>query len=105
MKCHKCGKEFPSLYYFKAPGVCNECYEKLTPEEQRDPLDFEPGLNVIMVIGVNGSGKTTSIGKLSNYFMSQGKKELALADYNRAKALDPDHPYLQRKLKELEMMQ
>ena len=34
MKCLRCGKDFPSIYYFQAPGVCNECYDSLTPEEK-----------------------------------------------------------------------
>ncbi len=44
---------------------------------------------VIMVIGVNGVGKTTSIGKIANYYKSQGKKVLlAAADTFRAAAID-----------------
>lgn len=44
---------------------------------------------VIMVIGVNGVGKTTSIGKLANYFISQNKSvTLAAADTFRAAASD-----------------
>ena len=43
----------------------------------------------ILVIGVNGVGKTTSIGKLTNYYMNQGKKVLvAAADTFRAAAID-----------------
>ena len=34
---------------------------------------------VLMVVGVNGVGKTTSIGKLSNYYKSQGKSVLVVA--------------------------
>ena len=42
---------------------------------------------VILVIGVNGVGKTTSIGKLANYYKSQGKKVLlAAGDTFRAAA-------------------
>ena len=45
--------------------------------------------SVILVIGVNGVGKTTSIGKLANYYVSQGKKvTLAAADTFRAAAID-----------------
>jgi fused signal recognition particle receptor len=43
--------------------------------------------HVILVVGVNGSGKTTSIGKLSHYYAKQGKKVLmAAADTFRAAA-------------------
>lgn len=44
---------------------------------------------VILVIGVNGVGKTTSIGKMAAYYKSQGKKVLlAAADTFRAAAID-----------------
>lgn len=44
---------------------------------------------VIMVIGVNGVGKTTSIGKLANMYKEQGKSVLiAAADTFRAAAID-----------------
>ncbi len=43
--------------------------------------------HVILVVGVNGSGKTTSIGKLAHYYIGQGKKVLlAAADTFRAAA-------------------
>jgi len=45
--------------------------------------------SVILVIGVNGVGKTTTIGKLTNNFKNQGKKViLAAADTFRAAAID-----------------
>ena len=34
MRCLKCNKDFPSVYYFQAPGVCNECFEKMSPAER-----------------------------------------------------------------------
>ena len=44
---------------------------------------------VIMVIGVNGVGKTTSIGKLANYYLKNGKSvTIAAADTFRAAASD-----------------
>lgn len=47
------------------------------------------GLNIILVIGVNGVGKTTSIGKLAHKFKSEGKKVLlAAGDTFRAAAID-----------------
>jgi len=43
--------------------------------------------HVILIVGVNGSGKTTSIGKLAHYYTQQGKKVLmAAADTFRAAA-------------------
>jgi fused signal recognition particle receptor len=46
-------------------------------------------LEVIMVVGVNGSGKTTSIAKLSKLYLRHGRKViLAAADTFRAAAID-----------------
>lgn len=57
--------------------------------EETQNLDIEPSPAVIMVIGVNGVGKTTSIGKISYNLKSQGKKVmLAAADTFRAAAID-----------------
>lgn len=44
---------------------------------------------VIMLVGVNGVGKTTTVGKLANYFLKQGKTvTVAAADTFRAAAAD-----------------
>jgi fused signal recognition particle receptor len=57
--------------------------------EETQKLDIEPSPAVIMVIGVNGVGKTTSIGKIANMLRKQGKKViLAAADTFRAAAID-----------------
>lgn len=47
------------------------------------------GLSVILVIGVNGAGKTTSIGKIANNLRKEGKKVLVVAaDTFRAAAVE-----------------
>jgi len=52
-------------------------------------LKLETSPSVILVIGVNGVGKTTSIAKISNYLKSEGKKVmLAAADTFRAGAIE-----------------
>lgn len=52
-----------------------EFTEILTPYEQANQLIYKPGvMNVYLVVGVNGAGKTTFIGKLANRFIQQGKK-------------------------------
>ena len=52
-------------------------------------LDLSTKPSVILVIGVNGVGKTTTIGKLANNLRQQGKKVLlAAADTFRAAAID-----------------
>ena len=49
----------------------------------------EDKLNVFMIVGVNGVGKTTTIAKLANHFKINGKKVLiAAADTFRAAAID-----------------
>lgn len=61
--------------------------EILTSVDTRLKLNTTP--SVILVIGVNGVGKTTSIGKMAMHFKSQGKKVmLAAADTFRAAAID-----------------
>lgn len=53
--------------------------------------------SVILVIGVNGVGKTTSIGKMASYYKSQGKRVLlAAADTFRAAAIDQLDIWAQR---------
>ena len=52
-------------------------------------LNLSTTPSVILVIGVNGAGKTTSIGKISNRLRAQGKKVVvAAADTFRAAAID-----------------
>lgn len=54
-----------------------------------EPLKLDTTPSVILVIGVNGAGKTTSIGKISNRLRAEGKKVVvAAADTFRAAAID-----------------
>ena len=54
-----------------------------------EPLNLSTKPSVILVIGVNGVGKTTSIGKISNQLRKSGKKVVvAAADTFRAAAID-----------------
>ena len=54
-----------------------------------EPLALDTTPSVILVIGVNGAGKTTSIGKISNRLKAQGKSVVvAAADTFRAAAID-----------------
>ena len=38
MQCKRCGKEFPSIYYFKTDTICIECFKILPPEEQQKEI-------------------------------------------------------------------
>ena len=65
----------------------------LTESNNQETLDFEPPTAVkpyvMMVVGVNGVGKTTTIGKLSSQFKKRGKVVLlGAADTFRAAAVD-----------------
>ncbi len=65
--------------------------DEITAILQDDTEDVEelPSPTVMLVIGVNGVGKTTTIGKLSNNFKAEGKSVLlAAADTFRAAAID-----------------
>ena len=54
-----------------------------------EPFDFSKKPYVIMVVGVNGVGKTTTIGKLASNLRNQGKKVIiGAADTFRAAAVD-----------------
>ncbi len=58
-------------------------------EENKGETDIDKAPAVILVIGVNGVGKTTTIGKLAAYYKAQGKRVmLAAADTFRAAAID-----------------
>jgi len=77
-------------------GVTDVISEKLVElyydedDEQVEKINIQEGdLTVILVVGVNGVGKTTSIGKLAAQFKQEGKKVvLAAGDTFRAGAID-----------------
>ncbi|MGB3287764.1 MAG: signal recognition particle-docking protein FtsY [Burkholderiaceae bacterium] len=67
-------------------ALCDILAEHLAPLEKTFPLGRAQPL-VVMIAGVNGAGKTTSIGKLANHFQAQGAKVLlAAGDTFRAAA-------------------
>jgi len=62
-------------------------FSSLLNETPQSGLSFKAGTNVYLIVGVNGVGKTTSIGKLAFRFKSEGKKVLlAAGDTFRAAA-------------------
>jgi fused signal recognition particle receptor len=67
--------------------VINIIRDQMSVDE--NAYDFEDKKTVVFVIGVNGVGKTTSIGKLAAQYKAKGKKVLmAAADTFRAAAID-----------------
>lgn len=76
--------------HIKEPKQCKELLISSIKETMRvDKTEyaFEDRKSVLLIIGVNGVGKTTSVGKLAGIFKSQGKKVvLAAADTFRAAA-------------------
>ncbi len=68
-------------------SVIKDVVAEMLGEDQK--IDFVTTPAIILVIGVNGVGKTTTIGKMANYFRSEGKKViLGAADTFRAAAID-----------------
>ena len=59
-------------------------------------LLIQPGLTTVMVVGVNGTGKTTTVAKLAQKFSPQGLVVLAAADTFRAAAVEQLQTWGQR---------
>lgn len=78
--------------HLRHPSECKELLVESIREQMRveeTAYDFEKKQSVIFIIGVNGVGKTTSVGKLASILKGQGRKVLiAAADTFRAAAGD-----------------
>ncbi len=78
--------------HIREPQECKQLLIEGIREQMRvdeNAYEFEKRQSVIMVIGVNGVGKTTSVGKLAGKFKEDGRKVLiAAADTFRAAAGD-----------------
>ena len=76
--------------HIKEPAQCKELLIESIKEQMQvgeTAYEFEKKQSVILIIGVNGVGKTTSVGKLAGLLKEQGKKVLiAAADTYRAAA-------------------
>lgn len=74
-----------------------ELYDQAGTEEKNGLTFAKEGPTVILFVGVNGVGKTTTIGKMANLFKQQGKKVLlAAADTFRAGAIEQLNVWAQR---------
>ena len=78
--------------HIKDPEQCREALIASIRSKMdlgENAYEFEHRKSVVLVIGVNGVGKTTSIGKLADQLKAEGKKVvLAAADTFRAAAID-----------------
>lgn len=76
----------------KEPSECRELLINSMKEQMKltdTAYDFESRKSVVLLIGVNGVGKTTSVGKLAGQLKDQGKKVMvAAADTFRAAAIE-----------------
>ncbi|MBD5135882.1 MAG: signal recognition particle-docking protein FtsY [Lachnospiraceae bacterium] len=76
----------------KEPSECKELLISSIKEQMRlgeNAYEFENRKSIVLVIGVNGVGKTTSVGKLAGQLKGQGKKVvMAAADTFRAAAIE-----------------
>lgn len=76
----------------KDPSECRQLLINSMMEQMRlseNAYDFETRKSVVLLIGVNGVGKTTSVGKLAGQMKEQGKKVMvAAADTFRAAAIE-----------------
>ncbi|MCI8951298.1 MAG: signal recognition particle-docking protein FtsY [Lachnospiraceae bacterium] len=78
--------------HIKEPSQCKEVLIESMKKQMNlgeNGYEFEHKTSVVLVIGVNGVGKTTSVGKLAGQLKEQGKKVvLAAADTFRAAAIE-----------------
>lgn len=82
-----------------SPEELNELIGSVISEmmEAQEPMKLNTTPSVILVIGVNGVGKTTTIGKLTHKYQQEGKKVLlAAADTFRAAAIEQLGVWAQR---------
>lgn len=73
------------------PQAVKPCLKEVLTEmlQNAEDINNKDGKKVLLIIGVNGVGKTTSIGKLAAKFKNEGSKVLlAAADTFRAAAID-----------------
>lgn len=85
-------KEQVKEQHIKEPSECKHLLIESIKEQMRvetTAYDFETEQSIVLVIGVNGVGKTTSVGKLAGKLKDQGRKVLlAAADTFRAAAIE-----------------
>ncbi len=91
--CDRFFKETQDYLYLRQEDVMDillETFDDIYNEKKDDEIKYnENGPTVILMVGVNGSGKTSTCAKLANVYKKQGKKVcLAAADTFRAGAIE-----------------
>ena len=91
--CDRFFKETQDYLYLRQEDVMDillETFDDIYKEKKEEPIVYnENGPTVILMVGVNGSGKTSTCAKLANMYKKEGKKVcLAAADTFRAGAIE-----------------
>ena len=85
-------KDLVKKNHIKEASECKELVINIIKDQmlvEDEAYDFEDKKTVMLIIGVNGVGKTTSIGKLASQYKKRGKKVMmCAADTFRAAAID-----------------
>ncbi|MFR8404892.1 MAG: signal recognition particle-docking protein FtsY, partial [Monoglobus pectinilyticus] len=88
-KLRQAAKEKKLRDSYELKSELNKIMSDILTEGSGSEIELQGTPAVIMVIGVNGVGKTTSIGKIANMYRNQGKSVLiAAADTFRAAAIE-----------------
>lgn len=83
-------KDYPSISFKWAMNFVIEIMSEIYNETPDEEIKYnQNGPTVMLIVGVNGSGKTTSIAKLIQFYKNQGKKvAVVAADTFRAGAIE-----------------
>lgn len=102
MKCEKCGKEYPSKFYFATPTLCTDCFQKMTavsiskeekscPECKSSMLE-KRDLGITIDECTHCRGIWFDPGELEAYRLAKGEKqEASKTTLSRFKALSNYH--------------
>jgi len=96
-KIEESSRKSPVTNYEHIRDIIREAFRNRFAENNAEiPVDSHHPF-ILLVAGVNGSGKTTTLGKLAYYFAQQGKKSLIIAgDTYRAAAAEQLETWAQR---------
>lgn len=91
-------KDYPSVSFKWAMNFVIEIMSEIYNETEDTEIIYnEDGPTIMLIVGVNGSGKTTSIAKLVRYYKEKGKKvAVVAADTFRAGAIEQLDTWAQR---------